>query len=161
VVRIAVADPYNLGQEFFRWEIATAVAGSLLGINAFNQLDIDTSKVAARKLVSEYKRMGSLSRETQLCEQSGIKLFTDKKNAAKLALATGRGTSLVGYLSAHLNRLPAGDYFALLSYVDVNEARGGPNMGVFPQVSCDDAVDLPVTAKTYIFRIVKVALALA
>ena len=48
VVRIAVADIYDLGQEFFRWEIATAVAGSIIGINPFNQPDVEASKIATR-----------------------------------------------------------------------------------------------------------------
>ncbi|MBI4640327.1 MAG: bifunctional transaldolase/phosoglucose isomerase, partial [Candidatus Tectomicrobia bacterium] len=64
VVRISVIDPYELGQEFFRWEIATAVAGSIIGINAFNQPDVEESKIATRKLTSEYEKTGSLPPET-------------------------------------------------------------------------------------------------
>ena len=60
VVRIAVEDIYNLGQEFFRWEIATAVAGSILGINAFNQPDVEASKIATRNLTAAYEKTGSL-----------------------------------------------------------------------------------------------------
>src|SRR5438445_1384469 len=59
VVRIAVGDLYDLGQEFFRWEIATAVAGSIIGINAFSQPDVEASKIATRNLTSEYERAGS------------------------------------------------------------------------------------------------------
>ena len=56
VVRIAVPDVYDLGQEFFRWEIATAVAGSVIGINAFNQPDVEASKIETRKLTEEYEK---------------------------------------------------------------------------------------------------------
>ena len=55
VVRIAVEQPYNLGEEFFRWEIATAVAGSIIGINPFNQPDVEASKIATRKLTSRVR----------------------------------------------------------------------------------------------------------
>ena len=55
VIRIAVADIYELGQEFFRWEIATAVAGSIIGINAFNQPDVEASKIATRDLTDRLR----------------------------------------------------------------------------------------------------------
>ncbi len=89
VVRIAVADVYNLGQEFFRWEIATAVAGSIIGINAFNQPDVEASKIETKKLTSEYEAKGSLPAEKPILEEAGFKLFTDDKNAADLAKAVG------------------------------------------------------------------------
>src|SRR5437879_12382979 len=69
VVRIAVGDLYDLGQEFFRWKIATAVAGSIIGINAFNQPDVEASKIATRNLTSEYERAGSLPAETSILEE--------------------------------------------------------------------------------------------
>src|SRR5574341_457877 len=84
VVRILVADPYDLGQEFFRWEVATAVAGSILGINPFNQPDVEASKIATRKLTDEYEKTGVLAPENPILEEDGIKLFTDEKNAAAL-----------------------------------------------------------------------------
>ena len=60
VVRIAVDDPYDLGEEFFRWEFATAVAGSILGIHPFDQPDVEASKIATRKLTTEYEAHGAL-----------------------------------------------------------------------------------------------------
>jgi hypothetical protein len=193
VVRISMADPYDLGQELFRWEIATAVAGSILGINAFNQPDVEASKVATRTLTAEYEKTGSLPAETPVLEDSGIQLFTDAKNAEALAKATGHDKSLVGYLRAHLDRLGAADYFALLGYLQMNDEhekqlqtlrhvvrdkkrvatclgfgprflhstgqayKGGPNRGVFLQVTCDDAADLPVPGQKYTFGVVKAA----
>ena len=121
VVRIALSDIYNLGQEMFRWEIATAVAGSVIGINAFNQPDVEASKMETRKLTSEYEKTGSLPPESPVLSESGIDLFTDAANAAALASAAGSDKTLVGYLRAHLNRLKAGDYFALLGYVEMNQ----------------------------------------
>jgi hypothetical protein len=193
VVRISLADVYNLGQEMFRWEIATAVAGSVIGINAFNQPDVEASKVATRKLTTEYEKTGSLPPESPILSEKGIQLFTDEKNAAALASAAGSDKSLAGYLRAHLNRLGAGDYFALLGYVEMNEPhqktlqsmrtavrdkkrvatclgfgprflhstgqayKGGPNSGVFLQVTCSDKADLPVPGQKYTFGVVKAA----
>ena len=120
VIRISVADIYNLGQEFFRWEIATAVAGSIIGINAFNQPDVEASKIVTRNLTSEYEKTGSLPAEAPVLEDGGIKLFTDIKNADTLAKAAASDKSLTGYLRAHFGRLGAGDYFALLAYIQMN-----------------------------------------
>ena len=193
VVRIAMADIYDLGAEFFRWEIATAVAGSIIGINAFNQPDVEASKIATRNLTSEYEKTGSLPAEKPVVEDNGVKLFTDEKNAAELAKAAGGDQSLVGYLKAHLARIKTGDYFAVLGYIQMNAEheqnlqalrhavrdkkhvatclgfgprflhstgqayKGGPNSGVFLQITCDDSVELPVPGQKYTFGIVKAA----
>jgi hypothetical protein len=193
VVRIAVADTYSLGQEFFRWEIATAVAGSILGINAFNQPDVEASKIVTKQLTSEYESKGSLPSEKPILEEAGFKLFTDDKNAADLGRAAGSDHSLKNYLRAHLARLGAGDYFALLAYVEMDAGhesllqdlrmavrdrkhvatclgfgprflhstgqayKGGPDSGVFLQITCDDANDLAVPGQKYTFGIVKAA----
>ena len=125
VIRIEVADIIDIGQEFFRWEIATAVAGSIIGINAFNQPDVEASKVATKKLTTEYEKSGKLPPETPLLESDGIKLYTDPSNAAALKQAAGSDQSLVGVLKAHLNRLGPGDYFALLAYIESSSAHQG------------------------------------
>ena len=118
VVRIPLGDTYDLGQEFFRWEIATAVAGSIIGINPFNQPDVEASKIATRNLTTEYEKTGSLPAEKPVLEDNGVKLFTDAVNAD--ALAAGGDKSLAGYLRAHIRRAGAGDYFALLAYIQMN-----------------------------------------
>ena len=125
VLRISMADTYDLGAEFFRWEIATAVAGAIIGINAFNQPDVEASKIATRKLTSEYEKTGSLPAEKPVLEDGGVKLFTDEKNAADLARAAGADKSLAGYLKAHLGRIGAGDYFALLGFIQMNAEHEG------------------------------------
>ena len=193
LVRIAVDDPYDLGEEFFRWEFATAVAGSILGIHPFDQPDVEASKIATRKLTDEYEKSGALPLETPIFTGQGIKLFTDDKNAAVLAKAVNGAPTLSGYLEAHLNRLNDGDYFALLAYIEMNDAhervlqeiragirdikrvatcvefgprflhstgqayKGGPNTGVFLQITCDDAADVPVPGRKYTFGVVKAA----
>jgi transaldolase / glucose-6-phosphate isomerase len=191
-VIISVADVYDLGQEFFRWEFATAVAGSIIGINPFDQPDVEASKLATRKLTEEYERTGSLPKETPFFEDNGIKLFADEKNANDLRLFVWK-SSLSGYLKAHLDRLKTSDYFALLAYIEMNDEhegllqiarhavrdqkrvatclgfgprflhstgqayKGGPNTGVFLQITCDDANDLQVPNQKYSFGLVKAA----
>jgi transaldolase/glucose-6-phosphate isomerase len=188
VVRITLPNIYNLGQEFFRWEIATAVAGSIIGINAFNQPDVEASKIETKKLTSQYEATGSLPPEVPFFEASGIKLFADDKNAVAV-----HGPNLVAVLKSHLARAGMGDYFAVLGYITMNPAnekalqgirlavrdkkkvatvlgfgprflhstgqayKGGPNSGVFLQITCDDAKDLPVPGQKYTFGIVKAA----
>ena len=92
-----------------------------MGINPFNQPDVEASKVATRKLTSEYEETGTLTPETPLLEDNGIKLFTDEANATALARRVGQGDrTLVSYLRAHLNRIMAGDYLAILAYIEMN-----------------------------------------
>ncbi len=122
VVVISVSDVYHLGQEFFRWEIATAVAGSIIGINPFDQPDVEASKIATRALTDEYERTGSLPAENPIFETEDVKLFADEANARVLEQATGE-PSLAGVMRAHLKRLGEEDYFALLAYIEMNEAH--------------------------------------
>jgi transaldolase/glucose-6-phosphate isomerase len=193
VIEIELADIYDLGQEFFRWEIATAVAGSILQINPFNQPDVEASKIVTRQLTEAYEKSGKLPEEAPLFEESGIKLFTDERNATNLVKLVGNDRSLTGFLRAHLNQLGAGDYLGLLGYIQMNAEheeqlqlirhsvrnskhvatclgfgprflhstgqayKGGPNTGVFLQITCDDAVDLPVPDQKYTFGTVKAA----
>ena len=189
VVRITLPNIYTLGQEFFRWEIATAVAGSIIGINAFNQPDVEASKIETKKLTSQYEATGSLPAESPFLTTKDGKLFADEKNTAALAA----GKTLGEVLKAHLSRIGEGDYFAVLGYIPMNaqnekalqairtavrDARkvatclgfgprflhstgqaykGGPNSGVFLQITCDDASDLAVPGQKYTFGVVKAA----
>ena len=189
VIRITLPNTYTLGQEFFRWEIATAVAGSIIGIDAFNQPDVEASKIETRKLTSEYEAKGSLPPESPFFTSKEAKLFADPKNTAALS----GGKSLAEVLKSHLSRIGPGDYFAVLGYIPMNAEnqaalqsirisvrdskkvatclgfgprflhstgqayKGGPNSGVFLQITCDDASDLPVPGQKYTFGIVKAA----
>ncbi|HKF69576.1 MAG TPA: bifunctional transaldolase/phosoglucose isomerase [Vicinamibacterales bacterium] len=192
-VSIAIDDPYDIGEEFFRWEFATATAGSILGVNPFDQPDVEASKSATRRLTTEYEKTGVLPAETPIFTSDGISLFADAKNAGTLASALNGPPTLVQYLAAHLGRLHAGDYFALLAYLDMNAAnervlqeirqsvrdathnatclefgprflhstgqayKGGPNTGVFLQITYDDPMDVAVPGRRYTFGAVKAA----
>jgi transaldolase/glucose-6-phosphate isomerase len=123
LVRIVLDDQYDLGEEFFRWEFATAVAGSVLGVHPFDQPDVEASKTATRKLTADYERSGVLPAETPIFTSTGIDLFTDEASAAILAKGARGERTLVAYLRAHLHRLAAGDYFAVLAYVEMNASH--------------------------------------
>ena len=193
VVRISVKDIWHIGQEFFRWEIATAVAGAIIGIDPFNQPDVEASKDKTRALTDDYEKSHSLPKQEPVFRENGLALYADPRNAAEL----GRHNTLVGYLKSHFGRVHAGaksgDYVALLAYIERNEAhtqaltamrtcirdktraatclgfgprfqhstgqayKGGPNSGVFLQVTCDDLADIDVPGHSYSFGVVKAA----
>lgn len=194
IVRLGLRSIEDLGQQFFLWEIATAVAGSILGINAFNQPDVEASKVETKKLTSEYEKTGALPKEKTFSSEGELQLFTDDKNQGALNREIHADPrDLKQYLKTHLDRLKPGDYFALSAYIEMspsNEAilqkirhkvrdskkvatclgfgprflhstgqdyKGGPNSGVFLQITCDDAQDLPVPDQKYTFGVVKAA----
>ena len=192
VARISVKDIWHIGQEFFRWEIATAVAGAIIGIDPFDQPDVEASKEKTRALTEEYEKSHRLPEEAPVFRENGLALYADPRNAAEL----GRHNTLSGYLKSHLGRVHAGasgDYVALLAYIQRNEAhtraltamrtrirdrthaatclgfgprfqhstgqayKGGPNSGVFLQVTCDDPADIDVPGHSYSFGVVKAA----
>ena len=193
VARISVKDIWHIGQEFFRWEIATAVAGAIIGIDPFNQPDVEASKDKTRALTEDYEKSHRLPEEAPVFRENGLALYADPRNAAEL----GRHNTLAGYLKSHFGRVHAGaksgDYVALLAYIERNEAhtqaltamrarirdktraatclgfgprfqhstgqayKGGPNSGVFLQITCDDPADIDVPGHSYSFGVVKAA----
>ena len=193
VVQISMADRYDLGQEVFRWEMAAAVAGSILEINPFNQPDVEASKIATRDLTQRYEREGSFPRETAFFSQGGISLLADEENCSLLSQTVGAKPTVASILQAHLGRLSRGDYFAILAYLEMSPQnqrllqsfrrqvrdrfgvatclgfgprflhstgqayKGGPDSGVFLQVTGKDPQDLPVPGRKYTFGAVKAA----
>jgi transaldolase / glucose-6-phosphate isomerase len=193
VVRINVKDIGQIGAEFFRWEIATAVAGSVIGINPFDQPDVEASKQKTRALTDAFEQSHTLPKEEPIFREDGVAVYADPRNAREL----GRHNTLSGYLKSHLGRVHAGtkggDYVALLAYIERNTAhiaaltamrtrirdttraatclgfgprflhstgqayKGGPNSGVFLQITCDDPADIEVPGHSYSFGIVKAA----
>lgn len=175
VITLRVSNTWDLGKEFFRWEVATAVAGSVLRLNPFDQPDVEASKVAARAITADFERTGTLPRGTPVAV---------------------RDKGCTQQLRELLGSLRKGDYFALLAWVDrnprheelleqlrlaVRDARGvatclgfgprflhstgqaykgGPDSGVFLLITCEDPDDLDVPGKRYSFGVVKAAQAL-
>lgn len=193
MIRIELESLYHISQEFFRWEFATGVAGAVMNINPFNQPDVESAKVEARKITEEYERTGSLPEEKPFYEEDGVRLFTDEANVKELNESVGGAKSLANYLNAHISRLSSNDYFALLGYVEMNSEneaamqairekvlnkelaatcmgfgprflhstgqayKGGPNTGVFLQITSDDLEDMEVPGQKFTFGVVKAA----
>ncbi len=191
-MRIGVASPERLAQEFFRFEMATAVAGAVLGINPFDQPDVEASKIATREMTAAYETTGSLPTTPPVFEGNGIALYTDAGNADALR-KLGAALTLESWLKAHVARLAAGDYFALLGYLDATAPRlqalqnlraairdrmrvatclqfgprflhstgqaykGGPNSGVFLQITAQPAADLAVPGRKISFGVIEAA----
>jgi transaldolase/glucose-6-phosphate isomerase len=193
VARISLKDAWSLGGEFFRWEIAVAVAGSILGIDPFNQPDVEASKLKTRAMMEDFARTHNLPLETPIFRENGLALYADPRNARELRQHDG----LTGYLRGHFGRVnaggPSGDYVALLAYMERNDShtrmltamrstirdttraatclgfgprfqhstgqayKGGPNSGVFLQITCDDSRDIDVPGRGYSFGVVKAA----
>lgn len=190
VVRITQNSLAHIVQEFVRFEIATAVAGSVLGINPFDQPDVEASKTKTRDLTSAFEKSGELPRETPVASEQSLAVFTDEANAAALRKA-GAGESVASWLAAHFARIGNGDYFALLAYFARNEHntsalqemrlalrdrrhvatclefgprflhstgqayKGGPDSGVFLQITADDSEDLLIPGYRASFGVVK------
>ncbi|HEY5129436.1 MAG TPA: bifunctional transaldolase/phosoglucose isomerase, partial [Bradyrhizobium sp.] len=192
VVRIVMKSIDHIGQEFFRFEMATAVAGTILGINPFNQPDVEDAKIKTRELTAAFEKSGALPAEKPLMSSTQADLYTDGKNAAALRKAGADG-DLGSWLKAHLARSGSNDYVALLAYIERDAAhidtlqrmrlevrdkrhvatcaefgprflhstgqayKGGPDSGVFLQITADDARDLAVPGQKASFGVIKAA----
>jgi len=181
VVRIELSDPEQLAQEFFRWEVATAVAGAVLGVNPFDQPDVEAAKVEARELMAAYRESGELPAETPLAADGELLLYGDP--------ALQDAGDLAGALRAHLERARPGDYFAVNAFLDMRPEmeeplqqlrhavrdrlqlattlgfgprflhstgqlhKGGPDTGLFLQLTADDTAELPVPDQGFTFGV--------
>ncbi len=192
VIRITVTSPAHIGQEFFRFEIATAVAGAVMGINPFDQPDVEAAKIKTRELTSAFEKSGALPAEIAVATDGPISIYTDAANADALRKA-GAGGDLASWLKAHFGRINANDYVAALAYLDRNDTniaaiqslrmairdgksiatcvgfgprflhstgqayKGGPNNGVFLQITADNASDLDVPGQMTSFGVIEAA----
>jgi hypothetical protein len=188
VVYRSLVDLYELGAEFFLWEMATAFAGWRLGINPFDQPNVQESKDATKALLEEYKRAGKLQEQRLLASDGQLTVFGENVGAPVNSV----GAALHSFLAT----IKAGDYVALLAYIEETaetEAKlqaireqvramtncattvgygprflhstgqlhkGGPDSGVFIQLTAPDKVDFPVPQAPYSFSVLKDAQAL-
>jgi transaldolase / glucose-6-phosphate isomerase len=170
VVTLELNDLHDLAAEFFRWEFATAVAGASLGIDPFDEPNVQESKDNTKRVLSSYEQSHRL----------------DDVGADATAMQ----------LREHIDAAKEGDYIALLAYVTPDAAnhdalqrlrvairdstrratqlgfgprymhstgqlhKGGPNTGVFVEITCDDAVDVSIPGQPYTFSVLKQAQAL-
>ena len=185
VVTITVAKPELIGQEFVRWEVATAIAGAVIGIDPFDQPDVEAAKVATRKLVDAYEQSGALEAETAVAETDDFAFYASEGQSL-----SGEAASL---LKAHFGSLKANDYAGFLGYIERNDAdaeaiaamrvavrdakhvatvagfgprflhstgqayKGGPNSGVFLTITRDPDPDLAVPGRKASFGTVQIA----
>lgn len=184
VVQQQLAGSLDLGATFFVWEFATAVAGSLLSIDAFDQPNVQESKDNTKRLLDEFVAKGALPPQTPLVEEGGLRLYGEDK---------ALGTTLDSAIAAHLGKVHAGDYVAITQYfAETPEAealvqklrlavrartgaatttgygprflhstgqlhKGGPNSGVFLQLTAADANDVAIPGEPFGFSVLKQA----
>jgi len=189
VVRIGLSDRYGIFGQFFTWEVATAVCGAVMGINPFNQPDVESAKIETRALTSAYEETGKLPESTPFLTDTGVELYATPAYAATLTAAAPTLT-LAGIVKAHIAQIKAGDYFASLAYLPMfaeheaaiqsfrhkvrdakkvatclgfgprflhstgQDYKGGPNTGVFLQITAAHAADLAIPAQKFSFGIV-------
>jgi transaldolase/glucose-6-phosphate isomerase len=188
IVYRSLSDVYELGAEFFLWEMATAYAGWRLGINPFDQPNVQESKDKTKALLDQYAREGKLPAQTPIASDGQLQVYGQGDGDAAVPIAEA--------LRAHCAKIKAGDYLALLAYVEETaeiEAamqtirrqvrdttrcatttgygprflhstgqlhKGGPDTGVFIQITAPDKIDFPVPGESYTFSVLKDAQAL-
>ena len=182
VVTLLMDDRLDLGQEFFRWEIATATAGAILGINPFDQPNVQESKDITNRLLEEVRKTGRLSDPSPALREEPLRFY-----------GTQQGKTGEEVLKAFFNQARAGDYVALQAYLPetlaITEAlqgirmrlrdrlhlpttlgygprflhstgqyhKGGPNTGLFLQLTVDAKEDAPVPGSPYTFGVLRAA----
>ncbi|MBN1678705.1 MAG: bifunctional transaldolase/phosoglucose isomerase [Anaerolineae bacterium] len=125
VLTLKLNDPYDLGGEFFRWELATAITGHVLQINPFDQPNVAESKANTKALLETLKAKGTLPEDRPVLEENGLKLYADNKTVETLyRIGEQRGFDygdLINLLLAHISLARAGDYLALMAYLAPTE----------------------------------------
>lgn len=190
VVRLNLPNKIHLGAELFRWEIATDVAGSIIGIDPFTQPDVEESKILTKQLTDQYEKTGQLIQPSPFFSEDGILLFTDKKNEDDIVKQLIGKPSIAGYLRSHFNRVEKDDYVNLSAFIEMSDEhtallqesrvlirnnkrvatclgfgprflhstgqayKGGPNTGVFLQITADYSEDIQIPNHRYTFGIV-------
>jgi transaldolase/glucose-6-phosphate isomerase len=181
IVHLRLTDTYDLGCEFLRWEVATATAGAVLGVNPFDEPNVQESKENSARVLKE-----GLAGPAAAIREDGLALYGDEETAPDLAAG----------LAAYLRRRRPGDYLALMAYLppwpaydDELQAirvrlrdslrlattlgygprflhstgqlhKGGPDKGLFIQLTVDDPEELPIPGEPYGFSTLKQAQAL-
>jgi transaldolase / glucose-6-phosphate isomerase len=183
VVRLRMKTIRDLGAEFFRWEMATAVAGYFLGIDPFDEPNVQESKDNTARLLAVHAEKGKLPEKDPLLEANSLAIYGDEEALAR----NGSEGTLESALTAFLRSVNPGDYVSILAYIPsigeheelIQDARlairdtlhvattfgygprflhstgqlhkGGPNSGVFIQITADPRRDLPIPGQEYTF----------
>jgi transaldolase/glucose-6-phosphate isomerase len=119
VIRIKLVDPMDIGAEFVRWEVATAIAGAVLGIDPFDQPNVEEAKQLTRDVLAKAERGESLADpQDPLAQAEGLTLYGD----AALRLTSGDG-DVTGELARHLARRKANAYLVLQAFIAPTPTR--------------------------------------
>jgi transaldolase/glucose-6-phosphate isomerase len=175
IIRLAMSDRLDIGEQFALWEIATATAGSILGIDAFDQPNVQESKDNTKRILAEYATSGTFNEPPPA-------LSTDVANVIPLAgsKSIDLGKDLSSAVAAILAQVKPGDYVAFTAYIQMSPEhqlalhdlrmkvrnalkvattvgfgprflhstgqlhKGGPNTGVFLQITADPPIDLQI-----------------
>jgi transaldolase/glucose-6-phosphate isomerase len=192
IARIVVTEEAALGQEFFRWETAVAVAGAVMKLNPFDQPDVESAKLRAVALTLAHESGAAPTPRGPVIEGDGMALYADARNAETLA-QLAESKTLAAYVSAHFKRAHESDYVGLLFYLDRNDRhrkamqkmrthlrdrlkvatvggfgprylhstgqayKGGPNSGVFLQVTAEAELDIAIPGHKASFAIAEAA----
>ncbi len=179
VVRLTLTDAYDLGAEFFRWEVATALAGFLIGINPFDEPNVQQSKDVTQELLTAYRRDGRLPEPPPAVQAEGIALYTDSESGGGGGIGPRlesflRGTAPPGYVAllAFLPRTAASAEALAAMRKAVRQAfrvattagfgprylhstgqffKGGPSHGRFLVFTADEKADLAIPGEPYSF----------
>ena len=190
VLRHTLHDPLDLGEEFFLWEFATAIAGALLTMDPFDQPNVQESKDNTKRLLGEYVQNGSLAQQKLIIAEESMRVFGDE---ATRDLLRRSGSSMQEIFTAHLSRIKPGDYFAVTQYIEelnnyeglLQQVRiavrdekkvattsgygprflhstgqlhkGGPDTGVFLQITSEDINDIEIPGEKFTFGVLKQA----
>jgi transaldolase/glucose-6-phosphate isomerase len=180
VITIAMADKIDLGEEFLRWEIATATAGALIGIDAFDQPNVQESKDNTGRLLKEFGASHKLPQPEPAAKQGILSLYAPASLKGKLG-----GDGIEEMLKAYFKLAKPGDYFAIMAYVAPSATveseiakiriavrdhlkiattfgygprflhstgqlhKGGPNTGLFLQITQDHDDNPPIPGAAY------------
>lgn len=187
IVHIELEDIHDLGGEFFRWEAGVALAGALMGINPFDQPDVQASKERTMALLGAHQDGTPMADCPPLATDTGWAVFADIERDQELASRV-RGTDLESWLAAHLGRAGVPDYVGIQAFVaatpEMRRAlqglrkliferrgvattlgwgpaflhstgqlhKGGPECGLFLQITADDPTDIDIPGAGYSFR---------
>lgn len=114
VIRLAIDNTYQLAQMFYLWEIAIATVGAVIGINPFDQPDVEAQKKKTRAMTADYEQKGALPTDEPVASYDGVSVYADASNRTPLEGA--RNLPLA--LRAHLDQLNPGDYLGLLAFIE-------------------------------------------
>ena len=157
VVRADLADAYDLGAELFRWQFATAVAGSILGVNPFDQPDVRLAKERTEDLLAEYAASGRLPRVDSLSLEELISRAGPGRYLAVVAFieqTPETDDALAALRTAVMDRFGVATtvaYGPRFLHSTGQMHKGGPDSGLFVQLTADRADDLPVPGEAYTF----------